>query len=68
VGGTEPEWIAAEKKFEDTIKKHNKPRAGFGFGPLIKQNTEKGYASTLSISSSPCLNQKLTFTPCSDHI
>ncbi|KAK9419075.1 putative Pyruvate/Phosphoenolpyruvate kinase-like domain-containing protein [Seiridium unicorne] len=44
MAGTEPEWIEAEKKFEETIKKHNKPRGGFGFGPMIKTNMEKGFA------------------------
>jgi 2-keto-3-deoxy-L-rhamnonate aldolase RhmA len=30
--GAEPEWLAAVEKFSNTIKKHNKPRAGFCFG------------------------------------
>lgn len=44
VGGDEPEWIEAEKKFEETLKKHNKPRGGFGFGPAVKQKADQGYA------------------------
>ncbi len=30
--GTEPEWLAAVAKFDATVKKHNKPRAGFCLG------------------------------------
>jgi 2-keto-3-deoxy-L-rhamnonate aldolase RhmA len=32
MGGTEPEWQAAVEKFDATLKKHNKPRAGFCMG------------------------------------
>jgi 2-keto-3-deoxy-L-rhamnonate aldolase RhmA len=45
-GGTELEWLAAEQKFIDTLRKHNKPRGGFAFGaaalPTIR---EKGFAA-----------------------
>ena len=37
--GDEPEWLAAVQKFNSTLKKHNKPRAGFclaGGDELIK--------------------------------
>lgn len=44
MGGDEPEWNEAEKKFEETLKKHNKPRGGFGFGPAVKQKADQGYA------------------------
>jgi 4-hydroxy-2-oxoheptanedioate aldolase len=44
LGGDEPEWIAAEKKFEETLRKHNKPRGGFGFGESVKRNADKGYS------------------------
>ncbi|KAH6640126.1 Pyruvate/Phosphoenolpyruvate kinase-like domain-containing protein [Chaetomium tenue] len=30
--GEEPEWLAAVEKFNSTLKKHNKPRAGFCLG------------------------------------
>lgn len=30
--GNEPEWLAAVEKFNNTLKKHNKPRAGFCLG------------------------------------
>lgn len=43
----EPEWVEAEALFEATLKKHNKPRAGFGFGPGVKANAEKGYSCKL---------------------
>ncbi|KAK4038579.1 Pyruvate/Phosphoenolpyruvate kinase-like domain-containing protein [Parachaetomium inaequale] len=32
MGGNEPEWLAAVEKFDATLKKHNKPRAGFSLG------------------------------------
>lgn len=31
--GEEPEWLAAVEKFNEVVKKHNKPRAGFCFAP-----------------------------------
>lgn len=52
MGGSEPEWIEAEAKFEEILKKHDKPRGGFGFGPMIKQNTDKGYACEFNYSMS----------------
>jgi hypothetical protein len=33
MGGTEPEWTAAVKKYNATLKKHNKPSSGFAMGP-----------------------------------
>ncbi|KAK4168355.1 Pyruvate/Phosphoenolpyruvate kinase-like domain-containing protein [Cladorrhinum sp. PSN259] len=30
-GAKEPEWLAAQAKYEEVMKKHNKPRAGFNF-------------------------------------
>jgi 4-hydroxy-2-oxoheptanedioate aldolase len=46
MGGTEPEWLAAEKKFIDVMRKHDKPRAGFGLGlDGLKAAHEKGYAA-----------------------
>ncbi|KAH6655231.1 Pyruvate/Phosphoenolpyruvate kinase-like domain-containing protein [Truncatella angustata] len=44
MGGMEIEWVEAEKLFEETLKKHNKPRGGFGFGPVVRQKTDQGYA------------------------
>ncbi|KAI9713182.1 MAG: hypothetical protein M1820_001167 [Bogoriella megaspora] len=32
-GGSEPEWLEALKIYDETLKKHNKPRAGFAMGP-----------------------------------
>ncbi|KAL9089983.1 MAG: hypothetical protein Q9165_005512 [Trypethelium subeluteriae] len=39
-GGPEPEWLAAVEKFGEVLKKHNKPRGGFGLGPpeMMKQS------------------------------
>lgn len=54
----EPEWAEAEKKFEDVLKKHNKPRGGFGFGPMVKQNTDKGHACKYSLHEP--IEQRLT--------
>lgn len=54
VGGDEPEWIEAEKKFTETLQKHNKPRGGFGFGPAVKQKADQGYSCKSSIFL-PCL-------------
>ncbi|CAP67088.1 uncharacterized protein PODANS_4_4390 [Podospora anserina S mat+] len=31
--GSEPEWLEAKEKFYTTLKKHNKPLAGFCFAP-----------------------------------
>jgi 4-hydroxy-2-oxoheptanedioate aldolase len=41
-GGGEPEWEAAVKLFNDTCKKHNKPRANFSFnkGEALKKDSE----------------------------
>lgn len=33
-GGTEPEWLKAEEKFYQVLKKHKKPYGGFYRGPL----------------------------------
>jgi 4-hydroxy-2-oxoheptanedioate aldolase len=33
LGGEEPEWIAAVKKYNATLKKHNKGASGFSMGP-----------------------------------
>lgn len=33
MGGSEPEWLDALKIFNETMKKHNKPRGSFGFPP-----------------------------------
>ncbi|KAH8652303.1 Pyruvate/Phosphoenolpyruvate kinase-like domain-containing protein [Xylariales sp. PMI_506] len=42
---TEPEWIEAEAKFTSTMKKHNKPRAGFGVGlEAAKARAAEGYS------------------------
>ncbi|KAL2144235.1 hypothetical protein VTI28DRAFT_9446 [Corynascus sepedonium] len=40
--GDEPEWLAAVEKFNSTLKKHNKPRAGFclGGGPELAKAAE----------------------------
>ncbi|KAK4245115.1 Pyruvate/Phosphoenolpyruvate kinase-like domain-containing protein [Corynascus novoguineensis] len=40
--GDEPEWLAAVDKFNSTLKKHNKPRAGFclGSGPELAKAAE----------------------------
>jgi 2-keto-3-deoxy-L-rhamnonate aldolase RhmA len=37
MGGAETEWTDAVAKFEATLKKHNKPYAGFALGPNMKQ-------------------------------
>lgn len=44
MGGDEPEWQAAEQKFVDTLKKHNKPRGGFGLGPMVRNKADEGYS------------------------
>ncbi|KAK4220866.1 hypothetical protein QBC38DRAFT_462118 [Podospora fimiseda] len=42
---TEPEWLAAVKKFEAAMKKHDKPRGGFNFatGEALAKASE-GYS------------------------
>ncbi|KAI9740280.1 MAG: hypothetical protein M1834_004858 [Cirrosporium novae-zelandiae] len=37
MGGTEKEWVDAVAEYERVLTKHNKPRAGFAFGPSGKQ-------------------------------
>lgn len=37
MGGAEPEWTNAVAQFQDVMKKHNKPSAGFAFGPTMAQ-------------------------------
>ncbi|KAI9746836.1 MAG: hypothetical protein M1835_002373, partial [Candelina submexicana] len=32
MGGTEQEWVDAVAKYQDAMKKHNKPAAGFAIG------------------------------------
>lgn len=42
-GGAEPEWLNAVEKYRKTMVKHNKPMAGFAFGPAAS-TMAKGYS------------------------
>ncbi|CAJ2505714.1 Uu.00g131080.m01.CDS01 [Anthostomella pinea] len=44
MGGDEKEWKDAVATFEATMKKHNKPRAGFGMSPDAIRKTAETYA------------------------
>ncbi|KAL9623410.1 MAG: hypothetical protein Q9160_002303 [Pyrenula sp. 1 TL-2023] len=55
MGGEEPEWLDALALYNATMKKHNKPRAGFAFGPTREVKREMARGKSFVVTSADVL-------------